>query len=346
MRPQAILFAATCSVALTLCAQQPAVQVINLKATAKVEVPMSHRAGLLGQATCDGAGNVYVRELDVETSRNRMGPSQLPILEVTPAGTLTRNFRVTDAFAGEVFGTGAYVNRDGGVYQAAIVGDDIYAIEFAQDGSVKARKKLDVGSRHFTSLSLLAVFTSGEYLLVGESGKAGHIPFTAVFAADGRLLKEIYEPEDEEARKKAEMGDTQYVGAVGSVGNRFVSMSDVAVGSDGNAYLLHGTSPTLIYVISPAGAVVRKLRISVDDPDLEAASVKAYRGRLAIEFVQSSDAGISIKVIDLKGNPIADYRMDAVGAYSIALACYGSEGLTFIPYFAETKLCLLKAKLP
>jgi hypothetical protein len=346
MRAHVILLAAACSMAPTLCAQQPAVQEVNLKATAKVEVHMSHRAGLLGQATCDGAGNVYVRQLDVETSRNPRGPSQLPILEVTSAGTLTGNFRVTDAFAGEVFGTGAYVNREGGVYQAAIVGDDVYVIQFAQDGSVKAKKKLEVGSRHFTSLSLLAVFNSGESLLVGESGKTGHIPFTAVFAADGRLVKEIYEPEDEEARKKAEIGDTQYVGAVGSVGNRFVSMGDIAVGSDGNAYLLHGTSPTLIYVISPAGTVVRKLRITVDDPDLEAASVKAYGGRLAIGFVQSSNAGISIKLIDLKGNPIANYRMDAVGMYSLALACYGADGLTLIPYFAETKLYLMKAKLP
>jgi hypothetical protein len=345
MRARVSLLAAVCSVALTLCAQQPAIQVVNLKATAKVEVPMSHRASLLGPPTCDGAGNVYVRQLDAETSKSPTGASQLPILEMTPTGALKGNFRVTDAFPGEVFGTGAYVNREGGVYQAAMVGDEVYVIQFAQDGSVKARKKLETGSRHFTSLSHLAVFDSGEYLLVGETGKTGHVPFTAVFAADGRLVKEIYEPEDDEAQKKAEIGDTQYVG-LGNMGNDFVSMGDVAVGSDGNAYLLHGTSPTLIYVISPAGEVVRKLRISAEDPDLVARSIKAYGGRLAIGFVQSSDAGISIRAIDLKGNPIADYRMDAVGTYSLALACYGSEGLTLVPYFAETKLYLLKAKLP
>jgi len=345
MRTQAILITLVLGMGPALGAQQPAIQVVSLKATAKVEVPMSHRGSLLGQATCDGGGNVYVRHLDVETSRNPMGPSQLPILELTPTGIVARKFRVTDAFAGDVFGTGAYVNREGGVYQAAMVGDDVYVIQFAQDGSVKTRKKLEAGSRHFTSLSRLAVFGSGEYLLVGETGKTGNVPFTAVFAADGRLVKEINEPEDEEARKKAEIGDTQYVGS-GNTGNNFVSMGDVAVGSDGNAYLLHGTSPTLIYVISPAGAVVRKLRISVDDPDIVASSIKAYGGRLAIGLVQSSDAGISIKVIDLKGNPIADYRMDVVGTYSLALACYGSEGFTLIPYFAETNLYLLKAKLP
>ena len=92
--------------------------------------------------------------------------------------------------------------------------------------------------------------------------------------------------------------------------------------------------------------MVRKLRITVDDPDLEAASIKAYGGRLAIGFVRSSDASVSIKVIDLKGNLIADYGMDAVGTWSLALACYSSEGLTLIPYFAENKMYLFKAKLP
>ena len=239
-----------------------------------------------------------------------------------------------------------FVDPDGRVYQAAMVGDDVYVAEFAPDSSVKARTKLQVGSRHFTSITRLAVFSSGEYLLVGESGKTGYDPFTAVFAADGRLMKEIYEPEDKDAHQKAETGDKEYVGAAASVGNRFVNMGDVAVGCDGNAYLLYGTSPTLIYVISPAGAVVRKLRITVDDLDFEAASIKAYARRLAIGFVRSSDGAISIKVIDLKGNAIGDYRMDAVGTYSLALACYGSEGLTFIPQFAESKLYLLKTRLP
>jgi hypothetical protein len=345
MRAQILLLAAVFSAASTLCAQRSAAPGATLKVTAKIEVPLTHRATLLGQATCDGAGNVYLRQLDSETSRNPKAPPRLPIQEVTLTGSLGGVFRVADAFAGEFFGTGAYVNRQGDVYQATMVGDDVYVVQFGRDGSIKARKKLESGARHFTSLSRLAAFDSGEFLLIGESGKTGHIPFTAVFAADGRLVKEIYEPEDEEARQKAEVGDSRYVG-LGNVGNDFVGTGDVAVGSDGNAYLLHGASSALIYVISPAGEVVRKLRISVDDPDLVASSIKAYGTRLAVEFVQSSDAGVSIRVIDLKGNSIADYRMNAVGSYSLALACYSAEGFTLVPYFADTKWYMIRAKLP
>jgi len=64
---------------------------------------------------------------------------------------------------------------------------------------------------------------------------------------------------------------------------------------------------------------------------LEARSIKACGGRLAVDFAQFSGAGVSIKVIDLNGNPITDYKMDEIGSYSLALACYGTEGFTMVP---------------
>jgi len=59
---------------------------------------------------------------------------------------------------------------------------------------------------------------------------AAAITGTARFAADGRLVKEIYEPEDEEARKKASPTDwsSRPIGIIG--GADFVSKGDVAAG--------------------------------------------------------------------------------------------------------------------
>jgi hypothetical protein len=96
------------------------------------------------------------------------------------------------------------------------------------------------------------------------------------------LVKEIYEPEDEEARLKAENGDTAYTRS--NAGNRFVGFGDVAAGSDGNVYLLRGTSPALVYVVSPAGQVLRKLHIDPGTPDFVAGEIKLHAGRLAIGF--------------------------------------------------------------
>jgi hypothetical protein len=130
-----------------------------------------------------------------------------------------------------------------------------------------------------------------------------------------------------------------------------VRRGDVSAGTDGNVYLLHGTaSPGLVYVISPAGEVVRKLRVDAGDSELLARSIKFYSGRLAIEFDRWFDFDTHqnvIKVTDLEGNSIAAYRIrPVVGNHALYLAGYGAEGFTFIPYENEDKLYLVKARLP
>jgi len=159
----------------------------------------------------------------------------------------------------------------------------------------------------------------------------------------------MVEPEDEVARPQAELGDPQYSPCCTGSGNKFILDDvDLAAGSDGNVYLLHGASCPLIYVISPDGDVVRKLRIDPEDPDLKANRVKFYAGRLAIGFGGAGSVTKSlIKVIDLKGNPAADYEVSvSAGDKYPVLACYGSEGFTLIPRGADTKLHLLEAMLP
>jgi len=166
-------------------------------------------------------------------------------------------------------------------------------------------------------------------------------------------VRKIYEPEDEEARQRSSAADRgpRPVGVVGSAGGDFSRYGDVAAGSDGNIYLLHETaSPALVYGISPTGEVLRKLRIEAGDPDLVARSIKFYAGRLAVEFDRWFDFDTHqnvIKVTDLEGNSMADYRMrPVVGTHSLYLAGYGPEGFTFLPYENEDKLYLVKAKLP
>jgi hypothetical protein len=349
MRLQVIFLALAWSLPSRLFAQQIATPTVSLKATAEDGMPVSHPSWI-DSAMCDDAGNVHTRLLD----RNTAGGAeslQAPIQEIAPerpAGT----FRVTDALPGGTESRTFFVHG-GRVYVPARSRDGLYVVEFAQDGSLKAKTKL--GLDFFVDVWHLAVFKSGEYLLVGLAGTitatAPHLrtPFTAVFGADGRLIKRVYEPEDEDAHQRAEGSDSKYLMCCSDSGNEFVgSKADVTGGSDGNVYLLHGTSPPLIYVISPSGEVVHKLRIDAGDPDLTANSIKSYAGQLAIGFNWVGDVPTSlIKVIDLKGNPIADYAVkEAAGDSDPILACYNFEGFTLIPRGAETKLHLLKAKLP
>jgi len=355
MKARMLLLAAVCAVSLAFYAQQTATPINELKAIATVEVSAIGSSSANRWPICDSAGNVYTRQLEPEM-KDRQQRAALPIDEISPAGVLVRTYRVTDAFASEVsgngvavLGKGVFVTGDGRVYQAALVHSDIFVVEFARDGSVKAKTKLMTNS--FMQPWHLAVFDEGEYLLTATAGKDNLSPFTGVFAADGRLIKSIYEPEDEEAKQRSSPTDWSAPGNGGNGGTDFVSYGDVTIGSDGNAYLLHGTtSPGLIYVISPRGDVVRKFRVEVGNRDLIARSIKSYSGLLAVQFDKSVDVDSGqnlISVSDLLGNPKATYRMwPVVGNHSLFLAGFGRDGLTFLPYFTEDKLYLVRTKLP
>jgi len=330
---------------------------VKLAATARVEGPLT-RTATMGESRdmCDAAGNLYTRQNEAGFSMREFATQAFQ--KITPTGSASAAFRVTDAVPGTgtkpVVGRDFFVTASGRVFQLAwVVRDDVYVVEFAQDGSVKSRTQLQTYGR-VKSPYHLAVFDTGEYLLTGDAGKDGLVPFTAVFAPDGRLLKEIREPEDEEASRNASPADrdSRSLATVGGNGGTdFVRFGGVAMGSDGNAYLLHGTTSfALVYVISSGGDVVRKLRIDSGTSDLIARSIKYYAGRLAIEFDQldaSGTLGNVITLSDPKGNLIARYTIDPVEDHdSLYLAGYGANGFTFTPYYHRNKLYMIQAKLP
>jgi hypothetical protein len=335
MKLSALVLACVYSLGVASFAQQGATApAVNTKTT-KVEVPLSHPTQLIDKATCDSDGNIYARVWAGDDS----GTDRLPVQEITPQGTLTRSFNVASTSHETDLAKGIFVSDAGDLYQAARIANGVYIVKFAKDGSVKSNTKLDTDPRLVDPWQL-AVFKAGGYLLSGLTGKDHRAPYTAVFDASGKLVKNIYEPEDDEARRKAESGDVEYTRS--NAGNRFVGFGDVTAGSDGNVYLLRGVSPTLVYVISPAGEVVRKLHIEAKDPDFVAGSIKSYDGRLAIGFNGPNNL---VVVTDLEGNVIANYTIDRHKPDWPALACYGSEGFTFVTVYAEKELYLLKAKL-
>lgn len=336
MNIRALLLAGACSAAPILWGQQNAVAPAISIRTTKVGLPLGHPAQMVDKIACDSGGNIYARVWAGTDS----GAARLSIQEITPDGALTKNFRVAEASRNTDLAKGIFVSDAGSVYQAARIGDGLYAVEFAGDGSVKSSTALEADARVVDPWQI-AVFGSGGFLLSGLTGKDHRTPYTAVFAPNGKLVKTIYEPEDEEARQKAESGDEEYTRS--NVGNRFVGLGDVALGSDGNVYLLRGASPALVYVISRTGEVVRKLHIGAGQPGFDARDIKSYAARLAIGF----DGPDSLVVVtDLEGKTIAGYTVERHKPDWPALACYDADGLTFVTVYAERELYLLKAKLP
>jgi hypothetical protein len=218
---------------------------------------------------CDDAGSVYARQID----KTPVDPLELmlgSIQQITSDGKLAGTFQVTRALPGGAQSR-TFSIHDGKAYLLAgstQKGGGLDVVEFATDGSTRTRAKIGVDD--LVDVLHLAVNKSGESLLVGLTGKNLQTPYTAVFSADGRLVKKMVEPEDEVARPQAELGDPQYSSCCTGSGNKFILDDvDLAAGSDGTVYLLHGASCPLIYLISPDGDVVRKLRIDAEDPDLK-----------------------------------------------------------------------------
>jgi hypothetical protein len=296
-----------------------------LQLTAAAKIPLV--GTLVGKGRCDDRGDIYVRFMDADMNRMHHGITKIPIEKINPDGRPAAVFRVTDAFA-DISGKDFFVSGDGQVYQAGFMPDGaVYVIEFAKGGSLKS--KIRIESTAFIPYQI-AVFESGEFLLSGTTGVSnGQRPFTGVFDGHGKLINEIYEPEDEDSRRRAEAGELDFVPDGTNSGNAFVWHGDAALGSDGNAYLLRAASPALVYVISPRGQIVRKLRIDAPDAGLVAESIKPAAGKLAISFLNRGMITGMIKVVDLHGVSIANYSSDNVRTPGLP-GCYVSGGFIFL----------------
>jgi hypothetical protein len=291
------------------------------KAESIKNVQTQFRGPVFNRVTCDAEGNVYARQFQAR-SKGRES-----VQEITRTGEVVRLFKVEDAGFDLSVGDFA-IGPDNDVYmlgwsmEHAHPGSRVYVAQFSEEGSLKSTTQLT--SEEFFPSSM-AVFKTGEFLVTGRQGKADNTPFTGVFAATGKLIAKIYEPEDDELRKRAESGDLHDGNLYG---NTAVGLGRAVAASDGNVYLMRRASPPLIYVISPKGNVVRKLRIDLASSAMLPDELQASKDRLAISF-EAADGSRLIKVVDLTGNGLAEYPIDATVG-SAALACYDPPVLTFV----------------
>lgn len=300
--------------------------------SSRLRVTRDTKTGLAGAplvyARCDFDGNLYLR-LDV-AERGKQ-PSRLSISELTPEGNIARIFRLPESPL-DLQALEFFPSANGHLYVAAWSTSEhaVYLLSFAREGTLTSETRLQ---SDFFIPRQLVVFKSGEALVSGELGNPGgrwSTPFTAVFEPDGKLVKKIYEPEDEASRQKAVAKEPGFVERHGFE-NRTVSRGDIALGTDGNAYLLRGGSPALVFVISPRGDVIRKLRITPPSSGLEARWIKSARDTLAVFFLQGEQSWEGeISVMDLQGQPVVTYSAFDDGIQAGLPGCYSGNSFTFV----------------
>ena len=320
MKAQPALIATMLGILVAALGGQDAERLVNLRPSGSVELSLGSSLDFVGAPKCDGSRNVYARPVSVAGGDYFLAP----IRAVSQDGKLEGTFNLTKAWP-DAIGRGIFVDADGGLYWAAIAPGGVYVVQFAKDGSVKSKTKLE--TQGFFDPWHLVVYESGRRLVSGIVGKNQRTPYTAIFESDGKLVKRIYEPEDEDAKKKAEANDTEFTHDAVR-GNLFVDHGDISLGSDGNAYLLHGTSPALVYVISPTGELIRKMRIGTNSSGLPFRSIESYAGWLAVGLARFGR--IEVHVTNLEGTPIASYAMDTDKSDIPRLACYDARGFTFV----------------
>ncbi|HXZ81742.1 MAG TPA: hypothetical protein VEG30_17575 [Terriglobales bacterium] len=296
----------------------------DFRITSSVRVPL--RGALFGRAKCDGEEDIYLRLIDAEASEKHQDYLTLPIRKLRPDGTIAGSFSVTGV-SPRLGLMDFFVTHNGGIFGVGHGDPPVYVVSFSEGSSPPKVVRLETD--HFVPYQI-AVFKTGEFLVSGIHGPHNRTPYTAVFDASGKPIKTIYEPEDEDARKRAEAGEPGFRPDYMVFGNLFVVRGDVVLGSDGNAYLLRAGSTALIYVISSTGQVLRKLSVEAPSSGLTAERLQSLSGRLAIAFLQKGMNQGVIQVVDYQGRSIATIPNEDPRTYPGHMACFGSQGFAFL----------------
>ncbi len=274
---------------------------------------------------CDPDENFYFRTYgDIDELAG-------PILKVNPKGELERTFSIGNAGLPGIHAYDFNVAEDGGVSQLGwLVGSkthETYWVKFRSDGTVGGKEKLAAG---FVPTGPIATFPSGELLVSGfrveSDAETPRKAFTAIFAADGALIKEVIPREDQ--RIDAEFDERTKTESF-RLPNTAISSSVAVTGSDGNVYLMRQTAPAIVYVINAKGDLVRTLKVRSGESDLPGVGIFERNGRLAILFRKLEDRETLIRVVDARTG-------DVYGTYvagpelGSGMVCYGDLRFTFL----------------
>ena len=313
----------------------------------EVVVSSEVASAFLGPFVCDSDGNLYlrsesagvtaIRKLNIKGERVALfEPSSNPDVKVERTGYFS-------------------VTPDGELFALVFAKDEMtrYVLVFKSDGSYKTKIKLETG--FFWAPSAMTVFPNGNLLVTGQEydrdPKKPQRPFTALFRADGKLLKELDLEDDNAIHDMSVSQDSRVVLPQMPTSNRAVSLSQIEPAKDGNLYLMRWLTPAVIYAISPGGQVVRRFTVDPDNADFKPASMHISGNRIALLFYQPQSMEKIMKILDLEGNELAAYdelRVNGkpkLGTLGAAFACYTQqpERFTFLVTDDNSKIELKHA---
>lgn len=333
-----LVVVATCLVG----AQQPPEWPLRLRET--VVVAGLYAAPILSPAKCDARGNLYVRFYE------RGAAYASPVLKISREAKVVATFAIRSA-QGFESATAADFTLDprGRLYFLSTTpSGDVAIVVFDPEGhydsTIQLKQALYPGS--------VAVFASGEFLISGttkkdanqESGEnpsAPEDPFTAIFDRNGRLIKQLTFPEDiqEEAKDDTATTERERTGSSARPARprrrefqKAIFLGQAVSADDGYVYLMRATPKPLIYVITPAGTVLRRLEITPPSEGALPGELQVARGKLALMFAEP-DASHRFKrhILVLANAETGEIlsRHPSTPEVGGELACYTPDGFVF-----------------
>ncbi len=342
----AALFASALFPGMAVC-QSPSSEAsptLNLRNTDTITLNNQPNDPIIGIVQCDQRGNIYFRTYQYPE------PLAAPVVKITPDKTrsVTAPLGQTAEFNGRQFQIlDFHVDQRGQVW--ALIpsrkDDDVTlsVVVFDEDGKFKSQIKLQ--SKLFNPAELVPL-PSGQFLVTGFTQSASDKsatpprgipptaePFTAIFDASGRVVKELNLPGDIENSGAPAKTSPQSAPQPDSPKSKLDARSAVmetgtTTGDDGNIYVMRKTNPPTVYVVSETGDLIRHFQV---EKPTEAASPLFMRfvsnHRLLFDFVEpvpanapGGDTQIFTVVSADSGETL--YRYKVSGASGGAFACY------------------------
>jgi len=199
-----------------------------------------------------------------------------------------------------------------------------YLVNFNDDGDFESVAKLEGNF----GVSEIAVFPTGELLIAGsklpeEGGREKPVPFTAIFDRNGVLLKKLRFESDVQAKDVDAEEEPSGL-----------ETGEAVPADDGNIYLMPSIQEPSIVVISPAGEVVRRLKVAPPSDFPLLANFGVAGGKIAMSFfrpnndAQDSDTNLYSLYDAETGERVMDF-MPAAEAGGDFL-CYSPDQFTVL----------------
>lgn len=229
-----------------------------------------------------------------------------------------------------------------------------FLLTFQRDGALQSVRQIHPG----IDAVQLAVFPAGEVLVAGtkiENRAARPAGPAAVVLLDhsGRRVKEVLlddgleRPKPISTKSKPSEKEREQIDQFESA----IELTRLALGPDGNAYLHRWGQNPSVFVVSPAGELLRTLRIPAPDKAARLIAIHLWPGRVAAQYVITGEDSRVLKataayylVLDAEsGDTVAKY-VATTARLQGAFACYSPEAFTFLGASKSGMMELIRAK--